>query len=52
MMKSLGQDMTRLNIILREENGVIDFSERSIKKTNDVYFDLRKGFLKRLIHVI
>ena len=44
MMKSLGQDMTRLNIILREENGVIDFSERSIKKTNDVYFDLRKGF--------
>jgi len=44
MMQTLGQDMTRLNIIMREENGVIDFSERSIQKTNETYRTLRQVF--------
>ena len=44
MMQGLGQDMTRLNIIMREEKGVIDFSERSIKNANETYFNLRTVF--------
>ena len=44
MMQTLGQDMTRLNIVMREENGVIDFSERSIQKTNETYRTLRQVF--------
>lgn len=41
MMKTLGQDMTRLNIIMRAENDIIDFSERSIQITNETYRTLR-----------
>ena len=44
MVQTLGQDMARLNIIMREENGVIDFSERSIQKTNETYRTLRQVF--------
>lgn len=51
MLKTLGQDMARLNIIMREENGFIDFSERSIQKTNDTYRTLRKVFSLAIVLV-